>query len=92
MIYTYFRVTEYIENVINEVNENGGWTVIGWYKRGMIDDTSNNQDTNKRIGDATANEWQVESGMIIYHVCHILPTNCRGLETNHLGQHMQALK
>ena len=52
-----------INNVITHVNENGGWTVVGWYKKGSINDVSN-----------TGHDVQVESSEIVYHAVSLVPT------------------
>ena len=36
----YFDIKDAIGNVVELVNNNGGWTVVGWYKRGVITDKS----------------------------------------------------
>ena len=40
-------VGEVIGAVIEYINNNGGFTVYGWYKRGEKDDTSSNDDTKR---------------------------------------------
>ena len=45
-----------INNVIKVVNDNGGWTVVGWYKKGTMNDVG--------VQDETV---QVESSEIAYH-------------------------
>ena len=59
----YFRLQECIDNVIKWINDDGGFTVIGWYKRGEINDVSNDDSQN-----------QVESSEIVYHIVSIYPT------------------
>ena len=66
--------------------------MVGWYKRGTIDDKSVTQDIFKRNGDAANIEGQVELGSISYHIYQLRPTNCRVFETNQLGQHFTYLK
>ena len=46
------------------VNNNGGFTVNGWYKRGEINDVSNDDIQN-----------EVESSDIVYHIVYMFPTN-----------------
>ena len=36
----YFDVKDAIGNVVELVNNNGGWTFVGWYKCGIITDKS----------------------------------------------------
>ena len=66
--------------------------MVGWYKRGTIDDKSVTQDTFKRNSGAANIEGQVESGSIRYHIYQLRPTHCRVFETNQLGQHLTYLK
>ena len=51
-----------MDNVINFYNENGGFTIVGWYKRGEINDSVQ-----------TENE-KVTSSIMNYHVTSIYPT------------------
>ena len=89
----YFKLTGCISDVVTKVNENGGWTVVGWYKRGMIDDKSMVNDSASRTNNnTTANETQVESGNLNYHICQIRPTKCETYENNQMGAHLFGLK
>ena len=47
--------------MIDHVNSSDGYTIIGWYKRGNINDQSNNNDSDDRV----------ESGDIGYHLVSI---------------------
>ena len=51
-------------NVVRYINDNGGFTVIGWYKKGSINDISTEESDN-----------QVESSEMGYHIVSITPTN-----------------
>jgi hypothetical protein len=74
----FFSLEDCIQDVLNYIHDNGGFTIIGWYKRGEINDRSlvtdgtnqnnnyNNNDENVRVG----------SGTVSYHVTQILPTVC----------------
>ena len=58
-----------IENCVDFINDNGGFTVIMWYSRGEINDKS-------FIRMATqSDEGQVDAGNINYHIIPILPKN-----------------
>ena len=46
------------------INTTNGFTVTGWYKKGVVNDQSNN-DTNESIA----------AGNITIHPVHIVPTN-----------------
>lgn len=57
-----------MHNCIDHVNDNDGWTVFGWYRKGQIDDkilTGMEDDTAKMEGNVTA------------HVVSIIPDKCR---------------
>lgn len=72
----YWNMIDAIEEVVNDVNDNGGWTVIGWYKRGLINDQSMVSDeTNNIRNNNTQNENQVANGLINYHICVLRPSN-----------------
>ncbi len=60
----YYKLQYCIDNVLEYVNTNGGFTVIGWYKRGEINDISIDDSQNV-----------VESENIWYHVVSMYPTN-----------------
>ena len=60
----YFTLQTASDDVVEYINTNGGFTVIGWYKRGEINDVSNDDSQN-----------EVESSEIGYHIVYIFPTN-----------------
>ena len=66
----YYRLVDCIDNVVDHINDNGGFTVIGWYKRGGINDISNDESEN-----------QVESSEIGFHIVSIYPTNSALLQS-----------
>ena len=51
--------------MIDHVNSSDGFTIIGWYKQGNINDQSNNDDSDDRV----------ESRDIGYHLVSIYPPN-----------------
>ena len=65
----YFNLQDCIDKVIEYINGNGGFTVLGWYKRGAINDVSNEEVQN-----------QVESSEIGCHVVSLNPSNCAVLD------------
>ena len=65
----FFKLQDSIINVVDYINTNGGFTVIGWYKKGSINDISTEEGGN-----------QVESSEMGYHVVSITPTNKSILE------------
>ena len=106
------QLTEYginmfntIDVCINLIHSHGDLAVIGWYKRGIINDQSlitarkinyggningNAKSTNNNISN---DDIQVDSDDISYHFVHIAPTNHDFLDyTTGLGQQSEALK
>ena len=77
----YFDLEDAVNTNIELINDNGGFTVSGWYKRGEINDrtivhqnnsTENIQKNNNAIPD---NNAQVDNSKIIFHPCVIRATN-----------------
>ena len=80
--------------MINFVNINGGWTIIGWYSRGIINDKTLtgliNNSTNNNQNDA---EIQVDGGDLTYHFCKIVPTDTSILDTStYHGEELNGMK
>ena len=78
MTTTFYDIIECMEKCLNYINENGGFTVFGWYKRGEINDaTMVEAAASDPSGDVRnkANVEKVASGDISYHFVHIRPTN-----------------
>lgn len=67
----YYALETCIDQVVEFVNRNGGFTIVGWYKRGEINDMSTEDSEN-----------HVDSGVIGYHAVSIYPTAslCRNPE------------
>ena len=92
-----------IDKCIELINNNDGFTVIGWYKRGSMNDkgliaprnndrptNANNTSYNNSNEDAVV---QVGSGELSYHVVSIIPTNRDFLDKNSdLGLQLHNLK
>ena len=66
-----------LENCIELINDIGGFTVVGWYKRGNINGKSpivfrkiNNANGGNTAANYDTNEedMQVDSGEISYHI------------------------
>ena len=62
-----------LENCFQFINDNGGFTVLGWYKRGVINDKSlidyrkiNNGNGRNTVANYNTNkeDMQVDSGEI----------------------------
>jgi len=64
-----------IDNVTEYINNNGGFTVIGWYKRGEINDQSN-LEAGEKISPST----------VVHHFVSILPTSFDRLKMDELQE------
>jgi hypothetical protein len=69
-----------IQDTIGFVNRNGGWTVIGWYSRGVINDRMltgliNNGNPTTSMTNVNNAEVQIDGADMTYHFCKIVPTN-----------------
>ena len=86
------QVTEAGMNLINAmgnclqlINNNGGFTITGWYKRGSMNDKGLLAPRNDNANSTTQNSHynnnneqdaaQVGSGELTYHIVNIVPTN-----------------
>ena len=94
----YFELVESIGHCMDFINANGGFTIVGWYKRGMVNDRtilSLNEGSPAHIRNLFNNETpdKVDSGKMNYHPCYILPTNRALLDPNHdLGKELKNLQ
>ena len=61
-----------VQSLVKYFNRKGGFSVIGWYKRGEVNDQSN-KDTDE----------QVDAGAPVYHIVSIYPTN-KNPDSEHL--------
>ena len=78
----YWDLEECIEDVVDFVNDNDGWTVVGWYKRGSIKDRSLIESSG---GNNTTNgneDAMVGSGKLSFHIVELTPTNQVLLDRN----------
>ena len=89
----YWELESAIDDVVEFVNDNGGWTVVGWYKRGsikgrsLIESSMSNNSSNSNE-DATAG-----SGHLNFHVVELTPTIQQLLDRNTLlGAELNELK
>ena len=78
----YDAITDCMDDIADYVNENGGWTIIGWGKKGLITDatllgvtteTKGREETRKVVADE-----------VTTHVVQFYPTNRALLESNEL--------
>ena len=76
----FFNLQEKIEDGVKMINDNGGFTIIGWYKRGHIQDrtvlvqNANEQNANK-YNVQTNQNTQVDNSVINFHPCVVRPSN-----------------
>ena len=63
----FYEMINCLQNVVNFINRNGGWTCIGWYKRGVISDKALLHIDPK--GDS-----KVASANISFHIVSLFPT------------------
>ena len=88
----FFDIEDCIENVIKYVNDNDGWTVVGWYKRGIMTDKTlvTSRVTTNANSETSEN---VDAGMLTYHVIELVPTDRSILNKASVkGSQLQALK
>lgn len=92
----YVNFLRAIRKCIKLVNANGGYTIVGWYKRGMINDKTliaahNDGDTGAKSVDGV--NVSTDSGDISVHFTCILPTNRDFMDrTTLLGAELHAMK
>ena len=66
-----------IEQCVNLVNNNEGSIVVGWYKRGDINDKSivsgrnGNTNSNNNMNNNAEENFQVDAGYVSYHIAQI---------------------
>ena len=78
----YFDLETSVSDAIEIINDNGGFTVIGWYKRGNIADRTilyqnKVNSEGKAYAPVTGNDEsnQIDNGKITFHPCVIKPSN-----------------
>uniref|UniRef100_A0A7S1B427 Uncharacterized protein n=1 Tax=Corethron hystrix TaxID=216773 RepID=A0A7S1B427_9STRA len=74
-------IEDAIERVRNYVNTHGGWTIIGWYKRGAIRDRSLVGESRGNAGNnrntvTNSRDEIVGAGQLNFHIVELLPTDC----------------
>ena len=68
----FIAILQCIKDVLELVNDNGGWTIVGWYKRGLIRD-------NQLIGGDSSSDDTID-GRLTFHFVEIVPTNIEFME------------
>ena len=72
----YEDITDTVENIVELINSDGGWTIHGWGKKGFINDSSLvGNDTNDSDNRVVAQE-------VTTHIVHIHPTNRQYLDSS----------
>ena len=80
---SFWDLEDSIEKVVEKINEDGGWTVVGWYKRGVITDKSLlSSDSNTTANNMNSSNVEVGSGNVNYHVVQLIPTNRNFLDSS----------
>ena len=92
----FFEIMQQMGEVVDYVHENGGFTIIGWYKRGVINDRSLVSQNNMSTGNMSSNNnesHEVDNGEANFHVTQIFPTNKDFMDpTTLLGETLASLK
>ena len=79
-------VEDAIEECMDFINNNGGFTIVLWYRRGAINDVS-------LLGQRSTEDGQIAAGNVNYHIIQISPTNRDLLDpTSRVGRVLQSLK
>ena len=95
----FFDLEDCISRCVEFINEHGGFTVVGWYKRGVINDCSilavvdngNNGNVNRNTSSNV--DMQVDNGKLNFHPCSIQPTNSAFLDgSTYLGRTLREMK
>ena len=94
----YFGLEDADTGYIDLINDNGGFTVTVWYKRGEVTDRTilhqnKNSDAFAKPNVSSDKENQVDNSKITFHPCLIKPTNPAFFADNtNLYQSLQDLK
>ena len=73
----YENILDAMEKIVDTINDDGGWTLYGWGKRGLINDTSLLEFDSKK-----PEEKKVLSQEVTTHIVHIHPTNRKYMKDN----------
>ena len=73
----YWYIEDVIEKLVKNINVNDGWIVVGWYKRGVINDRNVIEClSNKNMNNNTSNvNTEVSTSEFSYHIVHMIPIN-----------------
>ena len=79
----FFDMMESVEKCIEIINNDGGFTIVGWYRRGFINDRSLDNEAENRIHNQNNNnDLQIGSSNMMFHVVEITPSNKDFLNTS----------
>ena len=68
-------ISDKLYNLSDYVNSHGGWTVIGWYRLGMVTDKALADENQTTFRDQHVVDTQVEAGETKFHIVSLYPTN-----------------
>ena len=90
----YDDIIESVENIFELINEDGGWTITGWSKRGLINDaaliSSNSSGSSGNASKENQNSSKVLSEEVTTHIVQIEPTKREYLDMRSLrGEDIQ---
>lgn len=71
----FLRIRAAAKAILALINENGGFTAIGWYKRGQINDKGLVGSTENSTNQRNSDDARVESGELNFHIVSIEPAN-----------------
>ena len=65
------------------VNIRGGWTVVGWYRLGMVTDKALADETQSNFRDKPVVDTKVEAGETNFHIVSLYPSSETFAEVGH---------
>ena len=69
-----------VDNVFHSVNQEGGWTIIGWTKMGLVKDEAAPEGP-KGAFNGQNEEAKIEAGTLNYHITSLLPSTPQAINT-----------
>ena len=73
-------IMDTVDNVFDRVNQEGGWTIIGWTKMGLVKDEAAPEGP-KGAFNGQNEEAKIEAGTLNYHITSLLPTTPQAINT-----------
>ncbi len=67
-------ISDKVERLSDYVNDHGGWTVVGWYRLGMVTDKALVEENQKMFRDQREVDTQVEAGETKFHIVSLYPS------------------